>query len=109
MARPEGNLGPVELTYDSLAEPQIAAALGGVPTWTLSEGSLVRLFEFRSYKEALVFAAAVGWVADKLNHHPDILIGYQKVRIATVTHDTGGLTAYDFELARRIDALADLD
>ncbi|MCH8992880.1 MAG: 4a-hydroxytetrahydrobiopterin dehydratase, partial [Acidobacteria bacterium] len=45
-------------------------------------------------------------LADELNHHPDLFIGYQRVRVALSTHDAGGLTAYDFEMARRIQAIA---
>jgi 4a-hydroxytetrahydrobiopterin dehydratase len=54
-----------------------------------------------------VFACAIGHLAEALNHHPDLLVGYGKVRVVLVTHDAGGgLTEYDFELARRIEKLA---
>lgn len=66
---------------------------------------LNRTFTFGSYKEGVVFAAAVAWEADRLNHHPDLTIGYGKVRVATVTHDADGLTPYDIELARRVERL----
>lgn len=96
----------MDLSYRKLTDVEIAAALADVPDWGLVDGNLSRLFEFDAYKDGLVFASAVGYVADHLNHHPDIHIGYQKVRISMHTHDASGLTAYDFELARRIDRLA---
>ena len=93
------------LSYDKLSADRIAAESATVPGWTV-DGALTRQFDFVSYKDGLVFAVAVGHVADKLNHHPDLMIGYQKVTVSMVTHDAGGgLTAYDFELARRIDRL----
>ena len=64
-----------------------------------------KTFSFKTYKDGLVFASAVGFVADKLNHHPDMAVGYAKVSISVNTHDVGGLSPYDFELARRIDCL----
>jgi 4a-hydroxytetrahydrobiopterin dehydratase len=95
----------VELTYKKFAETEVVAALAKLPLWGIENGMLSRLFEFPSYKDGLVFATAVGYLADRLNHHPDLHVGYGKVRVSTVTHDAGGLTAYDFELARLVDGL----
>ena len=93
------------LSYEKLSSEQIAAEAVTVPGWRV-DVALVRDYQFESYKDGLVFAVAVGQIADALNHHPDLLIGYQKVTVSMVTHDAGGgLTAYDFELARRIDRL----
>ncbi|MBL8060072.1 MAG: 4a-hydroxytetrahydrobiopterin dehydratase [Chthonomonas sp.] len=93
------------LSYEKLSTEQIAAESQTVPQWRV-DGVLIREYQFPSYKDGLVFAVAVGHLADTLNHHPDIFIGYQKVTVSMVTHDAGGgLTAYDFELARRIDRL----
>ena len=96
----------MELSYKRLSDSEIADGLAKLPNWELTDGMLTRLFEFKSYKDGLVFATAVGYAADQLNHHPDLLIGYQKVRVSTITHDSQGLTSYDFELARRVEALA---
>ncbi len=95
----------MRLSYKKLSEADLASALASLKGWSLSDGTLRRVFDFGTYKEGLVFASTVGWVADNLNHHPDIHIGYAKVVVTTVTHDADGLTAYDFELARRIDSL----
>jgi 4a-hydroxytetrahydrobiopterin dehydratase len=94
------------MTYDKLDEAGIAHELGTVDGWAIDRGALTKEFAFERYKDGLVFAGAVGFVADELNHHPDLFVGYGKVRVSMVTHDAdGGLTAFDFELARRIDRL----
>ncbi len=94
------------MTYDKLDEAGIAHELGTVDGWTIDRGALTKELAFERYKDGLVFAGAVGFVADELNHHPDLFVGYGKVRVSLVTHDAGGgLTAFDFELARRIDRL----
>lgn len=93
-----------ELSYDRLSDQEIADRLVHLPGWMVEDGALTRLYSFPNYASGVVFASAVGYLADALNHHPDLTIGYQKVRVTLTTHDTGGgLTAYDFELASRID------
>lgn len=95
----------MELAYRKLDESEAKTALASTPGWTIEDEKLTKNFKFEAYKDGVVFASAVGFVADKLNHHPDILVGYAKVNIAVNTHDVGGLSPYDFELAKRIDAL----
>lgn len=96
----------VPLTYDKLTSDQIESELATVPGWSVVDGALCRDYTFERYKEGLVFGMAVAYAADELNHHPDLLIGYGRVRVSLVTHDAdGGLTAYDFEFARRVNRL----
>lgn len=95
----------MELAYRKLDESEAQSALRALDGWSILEGKLSKSFDFKAYKDGVVFASAVGFVADKLNHHPDIHIGYGKVSVAVNTHDVGGLSPYDFELARRIDSL----
>lgn len=93
-----------ELSYVRLSDNEIAERLSRLPGWSIENGTLTRAYSFSSYASGVVFASAVAFLADALNHHPDLMIGYQKVRVSLSTHDAdGGLTAYDFELARRID------
>lgn len=93
-----------ELSYALLSEDAVAHGLEGLPGWSAGE-MLTKEFTFPSYAAGLVFAVAVGHLADALNHHPDLFIGYQRVRVSLVTHDAGGLTSYDLELALRIESL----
>lgn len=92
-----------KLTYDRLSPEEIEASLHALSGWTVEQGALSKVFAFDSYARGILFANAVAWQAEDLNHHPDLLIGYKSVTVTLRTHDAGGgLTAYDFELARRI-------
>lgn len=72
--------------------------------WTEKEGTLTRAFTFGKYMDGVEFARKVALTAEKLNHHPDILIGYRRVIITTTTHDAGNVvTRKDRELASEID------
>jgi 4a-hydroxytetrahydrobiopterin dehydratase len=94
-----------DLAYVKLSDDEVADRLKALEGWAILDGQLCKRFEFKTYKDGVVFATAVGYVADNLNHHPDLAIGYGKVTVAVNTHDVGGISPYDFELARRIDAL----
>lgn len=95
----------LELTYSLLSEEAVEARMSALNGWGIHQGALVKTFEFDAYLAGASFASAVAWVAEQLNHHPDLLIGYRKVTVSTITHDSGGLTAFDFELAGRIERL----
>jgi 4a-hydroxytetrahydrobiopterin dehydratase len=88
-----------------LNDAEIAERLTANPGWTIEDGKVAKTFEFKSYASGVVFAAAVGNEADKMDHHPDLTIGYQKVTVAVNTHDVQGISPLDFELARRVDQL----
>jgi len=94
-----------DLEYRLLSKKEIADQIGALSGWGVEEGKLVKRFTFKTYKDGLVFAIAVGYAADNLDHHPDLEVGYAKVRVAMNTHAVKGLSPYDFELARRIEAL----
>lgn len=91
-------------TYDRLSDADVARGLAALPGWSVEDGHLTRTWDFASYADGVLFAAMVAGLAERMDHHPDIMIGYQKVRVAVLTHSAGGLTGMDFELARRIDA-----
>jgi len=95
----------MKLAYIKLDDKQIADELNGLPGWSVKEGKLTRSYTFNSYKDGIDFAVSVGALADKLNHHPDMIIGYGKVTVSVNTHDVGGISPYDFELAREIDKI----
>lgn len=95
----------MELAHVKLNDGQIATALTKLEGWSIEDGNLTKTFVFDRYPDGPDFAVKVGQIAEELNHHPDIHIGYRKVRVAVHTHDVGGLSPYDFELAKRIDAI----
>lgn len=86
-----------------LMEAEIAGRLAAVPRWREQGKEIVRTFEFHDFRAALEFVNKVGELAEKAGHHPDIDIRYNKVRLALTTHDSGGLTGKDFDLAGEID------
>jgi 4a-hydroxytetrahydrobiopterin dehydratase len=77
-----------------------------IPLWTLQRGELVRHVEFRNFIDAMQFVNSVAELAEGAGHHPDIDIRYNKVRLALMSHDAGGLTERDFDLAAAIDSLS---
>jgi 4a-hydroxytetrahydrobiopterin dehydratase len=90
----------------ALSQAEIAARLATIPNWQLVNGEIVRTFQFPNFVASLAFVNKAGQLAEAANHHPDIDIRYNKVRLGLVTHDAGGLTANDFNLAAEIDGLA---
>jgi 4a-hydroxytetrahydrobiopterin dehydratase len=74
--------------------------------WTLEGGEIVRTLNFANFVDAMHFVNALAEKAEAAGHHPDIDIRYNKVRLALVSHDAGGLTERDFRLAAIIDELS---
>jgi 4a-hydroxytetrahydrobiopterin dehydratase len=88
---------------EKLSEIEIEDSLKGLPKWEMQGGELVRIATFGDFKQAMTFVNAVAELAEAAGHHPDIDIRYNKVRLALVTHDAGGITENDMSLARAID------
>jgi len=88
-----------------LTDAEIAARLAEVPKWTRIGSAITRSWEFEDFVGALAFINKVGALAEAMNHHPDIVNSWNKVTLTLTTHDRGGLTELDFELAKKIDAL----
>ena len=88
-----------------LEDRVVAAKMKSVPSWKLERGELVRHLEFDNFVDAMHFVNSVAELAEGAGHHPDINIRYNKVRLALVSHDAGGLTERDFDLAAGIDSL----
>jgi len=88
-----------------LSRKSSAAKVAKLGNWTLKGNVITRFFRFRDFAASMRFVNRVGRLAEAANHHPDILITYDKVRLGLTTHDEGGLTEKDFRLARRINKL----
>lgn len=89
-----------------LDEAKIATALVAVPQWTRQGETIARTFQFKDFPAAMKFVNAVANVAEEAWHHPDIDIRWNKVTLTLTTHDAGGLTQKDFDLAKKFDALS---
>lgn len=93
-----------------LQNPELSAALGQAPRWRHTPergGTLSRSFRFADFGQAFAFMSAIAEEAQRRNHHPEWSNVYNRVDITLTTHDAGGLTRRDFELAAAIDALHD--
>ena len=89
----------------TLTATAIRTALATVPRWRKRRAVIRRTFEFADFAAAMKFVNAVARLAEKAGHHPDIEIRWNRVTLVLTTHDAGGLTAKDFELAARLDRL----
>ena len=85
---------------------QIKAALTGLPGWKRQGKSLTRLYAFSDFPEAIRFVNRVARLAEKAQHHPDIDVRWNKVTLTLTTHDQGGVTRKDVDLAGKCDRLA---
>jgi 4a-hydroxytetrahydrobiopterin dehydratase len=85
---------------------EVASHLAAVPAWQVLDGQLMRTFQFQDFVAALRFVNRVADLAERAGHHPDIDIRYNRVRLGLTTHDAGGLTGKDFELAAAADQAA---
>jgi len=86
-----------------LSESQISEELKTLAGWELKEGAITKLYKFKDFVEAMAFVNRVAELAEEADHHPDILIRWNKVTLTLVTHSAGGITEKDFRLAREID------
>ena len=74
--------------------------------WTLTDDALQRTFTFRNFREAFGFMAEAALVAERSSHHPEWSNVYNRVTVQLTTHDAGGISAKDFELARQMELIA---
>lgn len=91
--------------FKRLDESEIKSSLDSIGGWSLDDGKLFREFVFPRFIEAFGFMASVATVAEKQDHHPEWFNVYNKVRIHLTTHEAGGITDNDFDLARSINEI----
>jgi 4a-hydroxytetrahydrobiopterin dehydratase len=90
----------------TLTPEQVATELAATPGWQVSDGQLTRTVTGKDFRDSLLFVNAVGFLAERAGHHPDIAIAWNAVTLNLVSHSAGGLTDQDFALAREISQLA---
>jgi 4a-hydroxytetrahydrobiopterin dehydratase len=86
-------------------DAEIEKALRQLPGWKREGDILSKSFEFKDFKEAWAFMSKVAVAAEAMDHHPEWTNVYNKVQIGLSTHDSGGITAADFKLAKQIEEL----
>ncbi len=89
-----------------LSEDEIRTALDALPGWEHAEAAISRQYRLDGFAGAIAFVVRLSYAAEAANHHPDLDIRYDRVRITLSTHSEGGVTAKDVELARSIERLA---
>ena len=85
-----------------LTDVEIAARIDSLPEWTREGDALHKTFSFKGFPEAVAFIGRLVEPAEAMNHHPNVDLRYNRVIVSLSTHDAGGITALDFELAQRI-------
>jgi 4a-hydroxytetrahydrobiopterin dehydratase len=90
-----------------LSPQEAQSRLASLEGWKIEAGELVKTFQFKDFVASLHFVNRVGEAAEQAGHHPDIDIRYNRVRLALSTHDAGGLTEKDFDLAAAAQRLAE--
>ncbi|RJF93540.1 4a-hydroxytetrahydrobiopterin dehydratase [Sphingomonas cavernae] len=92
---------------DQLSDVERADALDGLPDWDFDEArdAITRTFTFADFSEAFAFMTRVALLAEKADHHPEWSNVYNRVEILLTTHDAGGLSERDVEMAEAIEAL----
>jgi len=90
---------------ETLSDEEVAAQLPA--GWSRDGDEICRTFEFDSYLEGVGFAAGAGGLAEEAFHHPTLTVEWREVEVRLTTHDAGGITGKDIDLAGRLNELAD--
>lgn len=90
-----------------LEQDELSKALKKCPEWDFEKKHLTRTIEFEEFMEAIDFVNDISEIAEEAQHHPDIDIRHTRVKLKLTTHDVGGITDLDIQLAQRIDNLVD--
>ncbi|MFS8068623.1 MAG: 4a-hydroxytetrahydrobiopterin dehydratase [Byssovorax sp.] len=88
---------------EKLSDEAVMAFVANHPGWERADDALVRTFAFSDYGAGIAFVVRVGFAAEKRDHHPDLVVRYRKVEVRWTTHDAGGITATDIEMAELCD------
>lgn len=93
------------MAIPKLTEQEIAKAIADLASWSILDGKLHKAFKFSDFVEAFGFMTKVAIIAEKMDHHPELFNVYNNVKIDLTTHDAGGLSHLDINLAKKIDSL----
>ncbi|HEY8667374.1 MAG TPA: 4a-hydroxytetrahydrobiopterin dehydratase [Tepidisphaeraceae bacterium] len=113
MNNPSGDLAqrkckPIEKGTPPLQREQITQALGQLPGWEHSPaggGEISKTFHFKDYHHTMAFVNATAWISHREDHHPDLEVGFNKVKVRYSTHSIGGVSENDTICAAKIEAL----
>lgn len=86
-----------------LSSTEAAMRLTDLPGWAITDGMLTKKYETNGWPFTMLVVGAIAFLAESADHHPDLVVTWPSVTVKLSTHDAGGLTAKDFDLARKID------
>jgi 4a-hydroxytetrahydrobiopterin dehydratase len=89
-----------------LSDAEVQQALHQLPGWKKNGNAIERSFAFDGFVQAMEFVNQIAEAAEAVNHHPDILVSYNKVTLTLLSHDSGGVTQRDIKMAARINQMA---
>jgi 4a-hydroxytetrahydrobiopterin dehydratase len=89
-----------------LTDDDVEQGLAGLPGWEREGDTIVKGYRFDGFGDAIAFVVRLAFRAEKANHHPDLDVRYNRVRVTLSTHDEGGITAKDLALAAEADTAA---
>ena len=90
---------------EKLSKEQIEAHLASLQGWSHENGSITKTFQFGDFKETFAVMTRIAFECEKANHHPEWENVYNRLTIKLNTHDAGGITPYDFDLAKTIESI----
>ncbi len=96
---------PLPAGSPPLTQAKIDVYLKQVPGWEHRDGVISKIFSFKSYADTMGFANSVAWIAQREDHHPEMLVSYDRCRVAYSTHSVDGISDNDFICAAKIEAL----
>jgi 4a-hydroxytetrahydrobiopterin dehydratase len=99
---------PCEGGVTPYSAQQAGELLKSLKGWIIEDGKLVKVYPFTNYYQTMAFVNALAWISHREDHHPDLMVGYNKCRVEYSTHAIGGLSENDFICAAKADALFNL-
>lgn len=93
------------MNREKLNDEELKSQMATLSDWTVEGGKLTKRFEFPDFAESLTFVNKAGELAETADHHPDITFGWGYAEFAITTHDRGGITPLDIDLAKKIDEI----
>ena len=99
---------PCEGGVAPLKPGEIERLLKQLTGWEHADGKIAKSYQFANYHQTMAFVNATAWISHREDHHPDLVVGYNRCRVEYMTHAIGGLSENDFICAAKIDALFDL-
>jgi pterin-4a-carbinolamine dehydratase len=93
----------MSLKQQPLSATETATLLTDLTGWSITDGMLTKVYETNGWPFTMLVVGAIAFLAESADHHPDLLVTWPRVTVKLSTHDAGGLTKKDFDLARKID------